>query len=454
MLDKIIEHQKIINLSNLEKYPEAYLQQHVKPTTKNMFQALSAKKPSYIFECKQKSPSQGVLNQNFDIVQLVKHYNPFASAISVLTNEPFFNGKLEDLKTIRNHTNLPLLCKDFILSPHQVLLARYFGADAVLLILSVLNDQDYLVCKEIANQLSMTILTEVHTEEELQRAIKLEAPLIGINQRNLKDLTIDKEVIYRLAPLIPRDRLVIAESGISAHQDIIQLKPLVQGFLIGTALNKTDRADLALRSLVYGSIKICGLTSRQSALCAYQAGATLGGLNFILRSQRYVSKTQAQDIIQAAPLQYVGVFADHDLETVVDTAKNLNLSAVQLHGHENDAYIKQLKPALPSYCKLFKAINGNKPLPSQKPDFIDKYIVDNQTASQLGGTNQCFNWDDLKHTALLDDVFIAGGINLDNVLRANNIGAYGLDINSGVESTPGVKDPMKIQELFNLLRSN
>lgn len=452
MLNKIIEQQKQINQAHKAKYPEAMLLENITPSKISFLKALQAKKHSYILECKQSSPSKGIINTKYDLKTLAQTYNPFASAISVLTNQPFFNGSLTHLKTVRHASDLPLLCKDFIFTPHQILLARYFGADAVLLMLSVLSDETYRSCQQMARRLNLSILTEVHSELECQRALALDAEIIGINQRNLHNLSIDRELIFNLSSKLPKDKLIIAESGIRDHHDIQLLKPYVNGFLIGTALNSSDAPDLTLRSLIFGQVKICGLTTKDSAIAAYQHGAVFGGLNFIPVSKRFITLEQANTIRQSAPLQYVGVFADTPIEKILDTVNFLELSAVQLHGHENAAYINQLRRLLRPDCKIFQAINGNARLPLKLPDSVDKLVVDNQVNDQLGGTNQRFDWSKLKNSPILKHMFLAGGLQVGNITEAMDIGTFGLDINSGVETEPGNKDPQKMAQLFALIR--
>lgn len=452
MLSKIIETQKLINKKNENQYDYNFLLNNIKKSTKPFVDITENKKHHYILECKKSSPSQGIVNKKFDLISLINTYNPFADAISILTNETFFQGKLEHLREAQDHSSVALLCKDFILSKHQVLLARFFGADAILLMLSVLDNETYIACKALANELNMAVLTEVHTEDELIRAIALNAPIIGINQRNLHDLSINKEVIFELSPRIPKDRIIIAESSICSHEDVLKLKPYVDGFLIGTALNQATRPDLKLRELIFGHVKICGLTNQEAAIDAYEQGALYGGLNFIPTSKRMINKEQAIKIQQSAPLEYVAVFADQCVEYIVDMVNALSLHIIQLHGHENQEYINALRKKLPITCQLWKAINGHQQLPKKLPANIDKLIIDSQHDSALGGSNTCFDWEKLKDASILKDSFIAGGLNNQNIKKAKSYMSFGLDVNSGVETTPGIKDKLKIKTLFEQLR--
>ena len=252
---------------------------------------------------------------------------------------------------VRETVSRPVLCKDFILEPYQVIEARRAGADAVLLMLSVLDDHDYRACARQAAQLGMGTLTEVHTEGEMARAARLGAPIIGINNRDLRTLTVDRSVTRRLAELAPPGAVLIAESGIRCHQDAVELRDAVHGFLVGTALMRADDVDEATRELVFGPTKVCGLTREIDALAAARAGATHGGMVFAAGSPRVVSPRRARALRAAAPLQWVGVFVNEAPERVAELARVLELAAVQLHGEETADDVRRLRPLLPAGAK-------------------------------------------------------------------------------------------------------
>ena len=204
----------------------------------------------------------------------------------------------------------------------------------------------------------MGILTEVSNEEELHRAVKLGARVIGINNRNLRDLSTDLNRTKELAPTIRElapNATVISESGIYTHQQVRDLAEFADGFLIGSSLMAEDNLELAVRKVTLGENKVCGLTHPDDAAKAYQAGAVFGGLIFVEKSKRAVDLEGARLTMSGAPLNYVGVFQNHDIDFVASVVTSLGLKAVQLHGQEDQAYVNQLKAELPAAVEIWKA---------------------------------------------------------------------------------------------------
>ncbi len=176
---------------------------------------------SVIAEVKRRSPSKGDLAAIADPAALATQYaDGGAAAISVLTEQRRFGGSLEDLRTVRTAVQVPILRKDFIVEPYQLLEARVAGADLALLIVAALDDDDLRSLHDLARELGLTVLVEVHDEAEAERAVDLGAELIGVNARNLKTLEVDPSTFARLAPLVPGDRVLVAESGISGPADV------------------------------------------------------------------------------------------------------------------------------------------------------------------------------------------------------------------------------------------
>src|SRR6185503_5015499 len=173
--------------------------------------------------------------------------------ISVITEPDFFHGSIDHLRMVRKRTLGPVLCKDFVVEPYQVVEARVAGADAVLLMMSVLDDDGYRECAAAAGQLGMDVLTEVHDEPELERALLLDARIIGINNRDLRTLEVDLATTERLAPGIPHGRLVVSESGIRNRLDVDRLSRSVRAFLVGSEIMRAANVGQAARRLVYGS---------------------------------------------------------------------------------------------------------------------------------------------------------------------------------------------------------
>lgn len=456
VLGKIVADKQLWIAARKESQPLASFQSGLTPSDRDFEAALSQGKTAFILECKKASPSKGLIRDDFDPAAIARIYGHHASAISVLTDEKYFQGNFEFLPQVRAQVHVPVLCKDFIIDPYQIYLARHYQADAILLMLSVLTDAAYQQLAAVARELKLGILTEVSNEEELERAITLGAKVVGINNRDLRDLSIDLNRTKQLAHQLPADRIVISESGIYSHTQVKDLSHHANGFLVGSSLMSQDDIELACRQLILGQNKVCGLTRAEDAAAAYQAGAVYGGLIFVGKSPRYMDLPMAQAVMAGAPLRYVGVFQNAKPETILLTVSKLGLAAVQLHGEEDDAYIAALRSELPANCQIWKAIAISQTLPQESIDrvgpLVDRILLDSMVGNQSGGTGQSFDWQLL---APLDKskLLLAGGIGPNNAQAASQAGCLGLDLNSGVEAAPGIKDADKLRQAFAALRA-
>jgi len=214
--------------------------------------ALARPGRAVIAEVKKASPSRGVIRADFDAVAIARAYaSGGARALSVLTDAPFFQGSLAYLEAIRRVVDLPLLRKDFVLDPYQVHEARAFGADAVLLICAILDDDTLHELFRLASRLDLDALVEVHSREELERAVRCGATLVGINNRDLRTFVTRLEVAETLAPLAPRQMTVVAESGLKTAADLERLEAAgVRAFLIGETLMAAPNPAAALGALL------------------------------------------------------------------------------------------------------------------------------------------------------------------------------------------------------------
>jgi indole-3-glycerol phosphate synthase len=207
---------------------------------------------SLIAEVKKASPSKGIIREDFDPVKIARIYEEcLASAISVLTDKAFFQGDLEYLTLIREAVKIPLLRKDFIIDEFQIYEARAFGADAILLIVSILDKTQLAEYQHLANELGLDSLIEVHTEKEVEKAIYADANIIGINNRDLSTFETNIDTTAHLIKLIPDDKIVVSESGISTRDDILTLKDQgVDAVLIGETLMKSDDIGKKIKELL------------------------------------------------------------------------------------------------------------------------------------------------------------------------------------------------------------
>ncbi|MBK4764912.1 MAG: bifunctional indole-3-glycerol-phosphate synthase TrpC/phosphoribosylanthranilate isomerase TrpF [Pantoea sp. Brub] len=449
VLNKIIK-DKIDWISTRKKMqPLISFEKKIQLSNRDFYKSLKGKDTKFILECKKASPSKGLISKNFNLLQIANIYRKYASVISVLTDEKYFQGDFYFLSIISSVVKQPILCKDFIIDSYQIYLARHYCADAILLMLSVLDDKKYLELSALAKKLQMGILTEVSNEEEIKRAISLKAQVIGINNRNFEDLSVDLNHTKKLTSYLLKDEIVISESGISKYSDIRMLNHLVNGFLIGSALMKENDLHLATKKILFGNNKICGITRSQDAHIAYEAGAIFGGLIFIDKSPRKVNIIQARKIMIGVKLKYVGIYQNAKINEIIDTAVKLKLSAVQLHGDENQLFINELRKKLPSKIKIWKALQITNKIPKRNYLNIDLYVYD----YKCGGSGQSFDWNLLKNEQSLSNAIIAGGLNINNCALAAKLGFSGLDLNSGIEINPGIKDDNKIKTIFHILRN-
>ncbi|MCC4834890.1 bifunctional indole-3-glycerol-phosphate synthase TrpC/phosphoribosylanthranilate isomerase TrpF [Shewanella sp. 10N.7] len=467
VLTKIVD-TKVAHIASLKlRYPEASLQPKI--SDRSLFDALKAPNAGYIFECKKASPSKGLIRPVFDVEAIADIYGKYASGISVLTDEQFFQGDIDYIPLVRARVSQPILCKDFFVDPYQIKLAAHQGADAVLLMLSVLNDEQYKLLAEEAEKYNLDALTEVSNQEELERAIDLNARIVGINNRNLRDLSTDLATTEALAPQIPTDRVIISESGIYNNQQVKRLNPLVDGYLVGSSIMAQEDIDLACRQLIFGNNKVCGLTRLEDIKAVTQAGAVFGGLIFHPKSPRNVSVEQAAELVNKSKqnnlaLNFVGVFVNKSNADIVATVKAVGLSVVQLHGSETSEDISELTQLLTDAnldCQIWKAVSVDSGTNSvgDKPQGCDRYLFDSKNTTGFGGTGETFNWQALLDTSAItnaerENSMLAGGLTPENAFDANQQGFYGLDLNSGVESQPGIKDAQKVAQAFTAIRKN
>lgn len=259
ILERIIErkHEEIragqqrYSLGELESMADN--QGRARGFAKALYASVAEGRPAVIAEVKKASPSKGLIREDFDPVDIARRYQGAgASALSVLTDQDFFQGHEDYLRAARNAVSLPVLRKDFIIDPWQVFETRAMGADAVLLIVAALSDAQLDQLYHAALRAGCDVLVEVHTADELARALKLNIELIGINNRNLHTFDTRLDTTLELAEQVPGDHLVITESGIHSRDDVrLMRKNGINGFLVGEAFMKADDPGAALKALFF-----------------------------------------------------------------------------------------------------------------------------------------------------------------------------------------------------------
>ena len=259
ILKKIIarKHQEVAERSAVVPLAEIRAQLPSVAATRGFARAMATAvaegRPAVIAEVKKASPSKGVIREHFVPAEIAASYQRGgATCLSVLTDVDFFQGADDYLDQARNACDLPVLRKDFTVDPYQVYEARVLGADCVLLIVAALDQATLVTLHDLARSLGLDVLVEVHSAEELERALVLSTPLVGINNRDLHTFSMSLETTFALLDKIPADRVVITESGIHSRDDVqAMLSRGVRGFLVGEAFMRAEEPGAELRSLFF-----------------------------------------------------------------------------------------------------------------------------------------------------------------------------------------------------------
>jgi len=411
--------------------------------------------PALIAEIKRASPSRGPLVEDFDPLQLAHIYQRNgAAAISVLTDARYFQGHLSFLTAVRRAVQLPVLRKDFVFDQYQVYEARAAGADAILLIVAMLEDYALRGLYRLTRSLGMEALVEVHDEEELARALQIEPRLVGINNRNLHTFEVDLETTARLRPLIPPEAAVVAESGIHTPADVSRLAAIgADAMLVGESLVVAQDTGAQVRRLAIPSatrVKICGFTNLPDAHAALDAGADMLGFNFYPQSKRYIEPARCAAIVKGlrdhgAPVTTVGVFVNASRDEVASIMTTCGLDLAQIHGDEPPEFVaafggqafKGLRPESPDGARSDATRFARAEAPA--------LLVDARRPGEYGGTGHTGDWDLARELAAQYPILLAGGLTPDNVTAAvAQVHPWGVDVASGVESSPGKKDAGKM----------
>ena len=449
---------------------------------------------NFICEVKKASPSKGIIAEHFPYLDIAKEYEVAgAAAISVLTEPDFFKGDKKYLQEIASTVKIPVLRKDFIIDEYQIYQAKVWGASAILLICACLDVPTLTKFRELADSLGLSSLVEAHDEHEVQMAIDCGARIIGVNNRNLKDFTVDVQNSVRLRNLVEDDVIFVSESGLETPDDIQVLRDnnigvALMGETFMRSPNKVEKLAYLYGPTYYTpKVKMCGISKVETIPAIVDAKPDYMGLVFA-PSKRQVTVEQAKTLVDELHKQYektygeitvpmntdtaqdsqdnqefvqensnfekiktVGVFVNETIENLLKIAEEVKLDVIQLHGDEDESFIQTLKEQ--SNVEVWKAVQVRSAADAEKwiDSSADMLLFDAYHKDERGGTGEVFDWSSLDEFER--PFMLAGGMDSTNVARAiRTVRPYGIDISSGIE-TDGVKDDEKIKAFTNIVRT-
>lgn len=509
-----IKKQRIIDVREAKQVPgqstrhlDQIIAMDLAPSLIDFYERLSSHSNSVgvLAEIKRASPSKGNIDLSVDVPsQALSYAHAGAVAVSVLTEPNWFKGRLQDMQLVRKalegvHHRPAVLRKDFIINEYQILEARCYGADTILLIVAILSDSELSLLMAYSRLLGMEPLVEVATDEEMRRAVSAGSKVIGVNNRDLHTFTVDMDRTSHLSRLVPPEVFLIALSGISTRADVEKyMASGARGVLVGEALMKSSDAPSLIKSLMgleremilhqavsspRTLVKICGITNADDAAASAKAGANLLGLIFA-PSPRQVSMEQAQTISSSlgrlnsqakpnffhcdadtwfnlchdwieeriktadGPL-FVGVFSNASYTHINAVVKEVGLDLVQLHGDEPPALARLISVPV---IKVFHVMEDDTPasIGSRIQKFVGSahaMLLDTGVKGkvQQGGAGLAFDWDLATELQSQYPILVAGGLDPTNVSDAiRKISPWGVDVSSGLEKEKGIKDHTKI----------
>ncbi|HEV2659945.1 MAG TPA: bifunctional indole-3-glycerol-phosphate synthase TrpC/phosphoribosylanthranilate isomerase TrpF [Ktedonobacteraceae bacterium] len=468
-LDRIV-NQTLIDLEQRKReYPLEEMQQRAaaQPAARDLLAAFEPRSRVHLIaEVKRASPSKGMLAPHLDPVKLACLYEANgASVISVLTEPHFFLGSPEYLTAIKQAVNIPVLRKDFIVDDYQVYEARAWGADAILLICAILDDNQLRRLLNLAHEQGMRCLVEVHSHEEAQRAVAAGAQVIGVNSRDLATFKMNPYLLRELRQIIPADRVVVAESGIHTGADARRLARYnVQAMLVGESLVTSSAIPAQMHTLLQEAntvtqVKICGLRAPENIDAATKAGADLLGFIFHEPSHRYIQPRQVQPLLEASASfgqaqeqptpDLVGIFVNREADFINEVVERARLHFVQLHGTESPEFCRRITRPVIKGLQL-RTEDDLQQMEIYK-DVAWRFLLDTP-AADWGGTGIVGDWKLARRAALEHPILLAGGLTVENVADAvQQVRPWGVDVSSGVE-TEKQKDVNKIQAFVAAVR--
>lgn len=441
-------------------------------------QALLDSPTGIIAEFKRKSPSKGYIFEGAKVSEVVPAYAAAGCAgISVLTDYAFFGGSIRDLKLARSLVNVPLLRKDFIIDPYQVYESKLLGADVILLIAAILTPDESYDLGELAHELGLEVLLEVHTAEELEYVSRY-TDMVGVNNRRLQSFHTDVRTSFDLAALLPEGTVLVSESGLGEASTLKELRAVgYRGFLMGEAFMKTGQPGTALRSLVSDLkdpfFKVCGLREPANIQAVADLKPTHLGFIFYPPSPRAVRPDDGVTPALLADLKAQGitpvaVVVDEPFDNLLTLLKTYGFDTVQLHGQEFPSYCAALKDQGYTVIKAFSirgSLSKKDAIPSKDAILFESlcpsdyegscsyFLFDTKTPGK-GGSGQRFDWSQLEAYQGSTGFFLSGGLGpetVEDLLAFSHPSLVGYDVNSRFEVKPGLKDVEALKAFIPLL---
>ena len=430
------EKEKEISLDNLLVQIGSIKKEH------KLYELCKEKNFILFTECKKASPSKGIISNDYPYLEIAKAYEKAGTdVISCLTEPNYFLGSDEHFKEIRKNVNCLMLRKDFIFSSYQIFESKVMGADVILLICAILTEEELKAYLCLTENLGMCALVEAHDEDEINKAIRCGAKVIGVNNRNLKDFSVDFTNALNLRKKYP-NIYMISESGVKTPKDINILKKAgLNGALVGEALMKAPNPYLELLEYRKASsipkIKFCGMRRKEDIDAVNILKPDFVGFVFAEKSKRKLTIAQAARLKKnlSEDIVAIGVFLNQPINMIVEACEKGIIDIVQLHGNEDDNYIKELK----------SRVDNEVISVYRKSKYAESVMYDSKNPGQ--GIKATY-YNRAKKTP----VFLAGGIDINNIDEIKLLNPYAIDMSTSIE-TDGFKDFNKMEEIIKKVRN-
>lgn len=418
-----------------------------------------------ITEFKRRSPSKGPIHESADVREVTNGYTRYgASGLSILTDTTFFGGSTRDLEVARAVNRVPILRKDFIIDPYQVIETKVMGADAMLLISECLTPTEVRSLSNLAREVGLEVLLEMHTEREVDK-ICPGVTLVGINNRDLQTFHVDIERSIHLAEKLPSSLPRIAESGIDDPGTLIRMRDAgFDGFLMGEHFMKQEKPHEAFRLFTTQipprkpktdapglKLKVCGMTEAGDMRQAAELGASYAGMIFYAPSPRFIEgKLTAQEARQLDGITKVGVFVNAPKDYILEAGERYGLDMVQLHGDESPEDCRAIRTHV-AVIKAFRVESAQDLERVKAYEHDADYFLFDTPGALYGGNGSQFDWRILEAYQGSVPFFLSGGISPDSVAALQAFSHprfFGIDINSRFEKRPGIKNMEDIKQFI------